>query len=933
MPKSLRIKYFLHACLLWVMIMLLGAVPEAQATHIRAGDITAKRDTTANPNPRRFFFTMIMYTDRASSAEDPVVLIRNGDGTTQEVERLAVIPIGEPADLVDKEVFRWEYTYGADGSYVVSWNGQNRNNDIKNIAPPSQDINFYIETIVNINALRGFNSTPVLRVAPIDKAAVGRIFVHNPGATDADGDSLAFKLRVPQRVEVPGGRISDVPGYTLPSRTFACTTANGTATSYLTLNVVTGQLEWNAPCMKGEYNVAFVVEEWRITVQPNGRRVAAKLSEVVRDMQIIVKDNPNRPPVLQPKDTCVVAGTTLVGIVRATDPDGDRINLTLAGNGGIVPPASFVANANTTGGVATGTFRWPTVCGDVRERPYQVIFKAEDRPIPAENKLADLQPWNITVVGPPPVLTGIQGGASSVTINWNPYTCQNASVMKVYRREGKSNFVPDACQTGVPASTGYVLIGEVRKNANGTWATSFTDTNNGAGLKPGTEYCYITYAEFPAPAGGKSIASNEVCITVDQDIPYLTNVTVDRTNATNGQITVRWIAPLNLDNLAQPLEYRLYRKVGMEPGGSFGAPIFTSRNIAGATSFVDQNLNTQNNAYRYKLEFYQAQNGQPTNLRHSTEASSVRLTTAAAPNDEEGIVLNWTYNVPWNNAILDHRIYRRAEGSTQFVLVDQVKAGATSGTYTDRGTAQGGPLQRGVTYCYYVETAGTYQIAGVPEPLLNKSQESCALIPLLVCPPVLGINELNCEQFLQNPTEPPYQNILTWVPPTDPDCTTDIDFYTVYFKEPGQTEYTKLATTKETTFTHTGLESFAGCYVVTLTDVTGRESVFSNEVCKDNCFYFMLPNIITPNGDGKNDVFRPDERARFIRSTKFKVFNRWGTLVYESSSDPYINWAGVDKDGNRLTDGVYYYEAEVSVFSIDPARASTKYKGWVEIVR
>ncbi|MDX5420774.1 MAG: gliding motility-associated C-terminal domain-containing protein, partial [Hymenobacteraceae bacterium] len=318
-------RYPLPGSLLWVLVILmLGAFSEAQATHIRAGDITAKRDTTPNPNPRRFFFTMIMYTDQASQADDPTVQISTGDGNVITVPRLAVIDIG---NQTDKEVFKWEYTYGADGTYTVSWNGINRNPGILNVSPPSDQLTFFISTTININALRGFNSTPVLTVAPIDLAAVGRKFVHNPGAYDADGDSLAFKLRVPQRID-GGGRIAPVPGYSLPHRTFQCTTSSGSGEATLTLDLSDGQLEWDAPCVKGEYNIAFVVEEWRVS-----ETGAVKLGEVVRDMQILVKETPNRPPVLEPKDTCVVAGTTLRGVVRATDPDGDFIDLTVAGSG------------------------------------------------------------------------------------------------------------------------------------------------------------------------------------------------------------------------------------------------------------------------------------------------------------------------------------------------------------------------------------------------------------------------------------------------------------------------------------------------------------------------------------------------------------------------------------------------------------------------
>lgn len=124
-------------------------------------------------------------------------------------------------------------------------------------------------------------------------------------------------------------------------------------------------------------------------------------------------------------------------------------------------------------------------------------------------------------------------------------------------------------------------------------------------------------------------------------------------------------------------------------------------------------------------------------------------------------------------------------------------------------------------------------------------------------------------------------------------------------------------------------------YVVTATDFSGNESAVSNEVCKENnCFYFSLPNIFTPNGDNKNDVFKPDDkRPSFIKSTKFTVFNRWGAKLSDSGADPRINWAGVDNGGSRVPDGIYYYQAEVEFHALDPQNARRTYKGWVEIVR
>ncbi|MEJ8755798.1 gliding motility-associated C-terminal domain-containing protein [Pontibacter sp. H259] len=931
MPKSLRLRYLLPGSLLWVLILLLGSLTEAQATHIRAGDITAKRDTTPNPNPRRFFFTMKIYTDTPSNAEDPVAEISMGDGTVLQVPRLGPeTVVGDPSDEVTLALYRWEYTYGQDGSYIVSWNGINRNPNILNITPPSDQISFYISTTININALRGFNSTPVLTVAPIDKAAIGERWVHNPGAFDREGDSLAFKLRVPLRKDAAGNIVA-VPGYTLPDRTISCRNSTDSGAATFTLNVETGQLVWDAPCKVGEYNVAFVVEEWRVTA--TGGRI--KIGEVVRDMQILVIDTENDPPVLEPLDTCIVAGTTFTGIVRATDENKDLILLTasggilLPGPGGSAPRATFT-QLTSTPGLATGRLTWATQCTDVRERPYQVIFKAEDR-VPSAIKLADLQPWNIRVVGPPPQNLQAKGGDQSVTITWDTYACQNAEVMYIYRREGPSNFVPDECETGVPSSTGYVRIGEVRKAANGAWPTNFTDSNN---LKPGVQYCYIIYAEFPAPGRGKSIASREVCIMVDQDVPYLTNVSVTRTSTTSGEILVKWTQPRKVDKLIPPFQYRLYRKEGQAIAGGTYTLVKTTGTLSD-TTFRDSNLNTVEKSYRYKLEFYQSKTagGLANTLRDSTSASSVFLNVTPSDNEDKTVSLTWTYNVPWKNEILPHTIYRKEGTGGTYKAIATVKATSGGGAFIDAGT-EAAPLERGKNYCYYVETSGTYQLSDIKEPLLNNSQEVCALLPKLVCAPILSVDPLDCDAFLANPTEPPYQNVLTWQPQITGDCSADIKNYTIYFKGPGQTEYAELAQVpgNVTTYTHSGLESFAGCYVVTTTDVNNVESEFSNEVCKDNCFFFMLPNIITPNGDNLNDVFRPDERSRFIRSVKFTVFNRWGVKVYEGS-DKGINWAGVDNDGKRLNDGVYYYEAQVEFFSIDPANTAKKYKGWVEIVR
>jgi gliding motility-associated-like protein len=79
-----------------------------------------------------------------------------------------------------------------------------------------------------------------------------------------------------------------------------------------------------------------------------------------------------------------------------------------------------------------------------------------------------------------------------------------------------------------------------------------------------------------------------------------------------------------------------------------------------------------------------------------------------------------------------------------------------------------------------------------------------------------------------------------------------------------------------------------------------------------------IPNVITPNGDGLNDVFKIIGLEAFPQSG-ILIYNRWGTEVYKSSD--YKN----DWDGGPHSDGVYYYLLTV--------KDGTKYHGTVTVLR
>lgn len=77
----------------------------------------------------------------------------------------------------------------------------------------------------------------------------------------------------------------------------------------------------------------------------------------------------------------------------------------------------------------------------------------------------------------------------------------------------------------------------------------------------------------------------------------------------------------------------------------------------------------------------------------------------------------------------------------------------------------------------------------------------------------------------------------------------------------------------------------------------------------------FIPNIFTPNGDGKNDYFTilgDAGNIKFIQS--LKIFNRWGGIVFDGKellpNDVQSGWDGTSR-GKPADEGAYVYVAKV----------------------
>ncbi len=83
-------------------------------------------------------------------------------------------------------------------------------------------------------------------------------------------------------------------------------------------------------------------------------------------------------------------------------------------------------------------------------------------------------------------------------------------------------------------------------------------------------------------------------------------------------------------------------------------------------------------------------------------------------------------------------------------------------------------------------------------------------------------------------------------------------------------------------------------------------------VKKDRLVY--VPNIFTPNNDGSNDLFYPHFGKGVNKINTFRVFDRWGELVFEALDfNPNLNTIGWDGKlkGTNAVSGVYIYLIEV----------------------
>lgn len=109
-------------------------------------------------------------------------------------------------------------------------------------------------------------------------------------------------------------------------------------------------------------------------------------------------------------------------------------------------------------------------------------------------------------------------------------------------------------------------------------------------------------------------------------------------------------------------------------------------------------------------------------------------------------------------------------------------------------------------------------------------------------------------------------------------------------------------------------------------DKYGCRNIDSVTIGVDYTDPVFIPSAFTPNGDGKNDIFKVGSTS-FQKLQEFRIFNRWGQEVF-TTNDIEKGWDGVF-NGVPQNPGVYHYIIRLGY----PGGKVQMYKGDVTLIR
>lgn len=217
----------------WLNILVVFALfgGRVVAQDILAGDIFLEHMTGDS-----FKAKVKLYTRTSANVNRDTMIIYWGDATIDTLVASEQV-IGQDVSLYS---YMGTHTYPGQGTYTVYVQDSFRIDSIENI-PNSITTSFYLENVLVIDVINGYNTTPAFSWLPVDFTINNTLYQYNSGAIDADGDSLSYMLAP-----------SSATGSYLPND--------------ITVDSVTGTITWDKPQVMGKYAVLLGIREWRNAV-------------------------------------------------------------------------------------------------------------------------------------------------------------------------------------------------------------------------------------------------------------------------------------------------------------------------------------------------------------------------------------------------------------------------------------------------------------------------------------------------------------------------------------------------------------------------------------------------------------------------------------------------------------------------------------------
>jgi gliding motility-associated-like protein len=119
-------------------------------------------------------------------------------------------------------------------------------------------------------------------------------------------------------------------------------------------------------------------------------------------------------------------------------------------------------------------------------------------------------------------------------------------------------------------------------------------------------------------------------------------------------------------------------------------------------------------------------------------------------------------------------------------------------------------------------------------------------------------------------------------------------------------------------FTNTNGNSVSSYYVspgeqvITLTVVNALGCIDQYQLTITVDDNFSMPNVLTANGDGVNDLF--EFPFDIFESFDIVILNRWGNVVQDKANlTGTVFWDGTNNGGEKCSEGVYFYKLNATL--------------------